>query len=136
VKIRTRNHFHLLMIDLQIPMSLTASSFAKNPPAKNRIFPIRRARNEKQEARRDMSMQKKRWKAPEIDELLRRYPTEGAAPLAFDLDRSINSVASQACHLGLPSLTRRIRQTQTRKWKQMYKQELAFLCRRSAYSSL
>lgn len=59
-------------------------------------------------------MRKRRWSAKEIDAIIRRYQHEGPILLAKELDRSEDSVTSQANRLGFVSLTRRQRQAQTR----------------------
>jgi hypothetical protein len=60
---------------------------------------------------------KRRWRADEIHQLILRYPTEGPQSLMNDLRRSEDSINSQACHLRIKSLTRRLRQGQTRQQK-------------------
>lgn len=59
-------------------------------------------------------MGRRRWRAWEIEELLHRFPSEGAVALAASLDRSVDSVTGEARRLGLKSLTRRKRQALSR----------------------
>ncbi len=55
------------------------------------------------------------WDAAEVGLLASRYPTEGAATLARQLGRTEDSVTSQATRLRIPAVTRRARQSQTRR---------------------
>lgn len=63
-------------------------------------------------------MHKTRWTAPEIRQLLTRYTEEGPTKLAIDLERSVDSVTSQATRLGLKSASRRGRQASSRRRRQ------------------
>ena len=57
---------------------------------------------------------RRQWTPSEINELVRRYPAEGAAGLAMTLGRSVDSVCSQARRYGIGSQTRRLRQARSR----------------------
>jgi hypothetical protein len=57
----------------------------------------------------------RQWSAAEIMQVFKRFPREGSGPLAREMGRSEDAVCSQAYRLRLRSLTRRIRQGETRR---------------------
>ena len=57
---------------------------------------------------------RRQWTPSETNELVRRYPAEGAAGLAMTLGRSIDSVCSQARRYRIRSKSRRLRQARSR----------------------
>jgi hypothetical protein len=57
------------------------------------------------------------WTPQERSALASRYPTEGSLPLAAALERSPDSITSQARRYGLSSPGARMRQAKTRVWQ-------------------
>jgi hypothetical protein len=62
-----------------------------------------------------MAPRKRQWRGDEIEQLWRRYPTEGPAQLAAELGRTIGSIDAMAARFRLRSLGRRTRQSKTRR---------------------
>jgi hypothetical protein len=62
-----------------------------------------------------MARRKRQWRGDEIEELWNRYPTEGPRQLAIDLGRTTGSIDAMAARFRLRSLTRRVRQSRTRR---------------------
>ena len=56
----------------------------------------------------------RQWMPSEIHQLVKRYPNEGPSPIAATLERSVNSVCSQARRYGVHSESRRHRQAASR----------------------
>ena len=57
---------------------------------------------------------RRQWTPSETNELVTRFPAEGAAGLALNLGRSVDSICSQARRYGVRSQTRRLRQAHSR----------------------
>jgi len=62
-----------------------------------------------------MFRRKRQWRGGEIEQLWLRYPLEGPQRLAAEFVRTTGSVDAMAARLRLRSLTRRVRQGETRK---------------------
>jgi hypothetical protein len=62
-----------------------------------------------------MARRKRQWRGHEIEALWNRYPAEGPEQLAADLGRTTGSVDAMAARFRLRSLTRRVRQSRTRR---------------------
>lgn len=62
-----------------------------------------------------MVRRKRQWRGDEIEQLWNRYPAEGPVRLAADLGRTPGSVDAMAARFQLRSLTRRDRQSSTRR---------------------
>ncbi len=70
-----------------------------------------------------MAQCKRQWRGDEIEQLWNRYPTAGPAQLAADLGRTTGSIDAMAARFRLRSLSRRARQSQTRRERNGLRQQ-------------